>query len=202
MIETLEKFKRDRDRQATQDKKAIEFLEGDKKRTRGEVLEARELLDLKELEIRNLAKEVETKVIELKSLEARFGKSQTTLEQSNELLIKERAKCDRATQLLTEANKAIKHKETMLRQMETKIKDLERYVKQIKSLNSNEQTSTEMEKPALSTQIEAADLESCDDGEIMQDDLPAEIVQFNKLQQSMVSEETGDFTNPEEPQAD
>jgi hypothetical protein len=39
------------------------------------VLEARELLDLKELEIRNLAKEVETKVIELKSLEARFGKS-------------------------------------------------------------------------------------------------------------------------------
>ena len=73
-VEQLEKVKRDRERQAHQDKKAIEFLEGDKKRSRGEVQETRELLDQKETEIRNKAKELESRVIELKSLEARFAK--------------------------------------------------------------------------------------------------------------------------------
>lgn len=54
-----EKIVRDRERQARQDKKAIEFLEGDKRRSRGEVQETREILDTKEQEVRNLKKDIE-----------------------------------------------------------------------------------------------------------------------------------------------
>ncbi len=57
--EILEKVNKDRERQARQDKKAIEFLEGDKKRARGEVQETREMLEAKELEVRNLKKDIE-----------------------------------------------------------------------------------------------------------------------------------------------
>lgn len=54
-----EKVIRDRERQARQDKKAIEFLEGDKRRAKGEVQETREMLEAKELEVRNLKKDLE-----------------------------------------------------------------------------------------------------------------------------------------------
>ncbi len=77
----LEKVIKDRERQARQDKKAIEFLEGDKKRAKGEVQETKEMLDAKELEVRDLKKENERLLIDLKALEARFAKSQTTSSQ-------------------------------------------------------------------------------------------------------------------------
>jgi hypothetical protein len=50
---------KDRERQARQDKKAIEFLEADKRRSRGEVQETRELLESKEQEVRTLKKDIE-----------------------------------------------------------------------------------------------------------------------------------------------
>ena len=81
-------MKRDRERQAHKDKKAIEFLEGDKKQSRGEVQETRELLEQKEIEISNKAKELESRVIELKSLEARFAKIQTACHSNEEQLVK------------------------------------------------------------------------------------------------------------------
>ena len=182
-------MKRDRERQAHQDKKAIEFLEGDKKRSRGEVQETRELLEQKEIEIRNKAKELESRVIELKSLEARFAKIQTACHSNEEQLVKEKGRCQRALNLLSEANKAIKHKEVQLRQMETRLKELEKYVKQIKGIGAEREppisakTTPEAEKP--STKIEEEDLASCLDGEIMGDEEPEDIIKLNKLQQEL-----------------
>jgi hypothetical protein len=48
------------------------------KRIRGEVQETREMLDAKELENRNLKRDLEVKAFEFKSLEARFAKQQKT----------------------------------------------------------------------------------------------------------------------------
>lgn len=47
---------------------------------------------------------------------------------------KEKIQLERATKLLTEANKAIKHKEVLLKSHESKIAELDKYVKQIKGL--------------------------------------------------------------------
>jgi predicted nucleic acid-binding Zn-ribbon protein len=65
---------KDRERQARQDKKAIEFLEADKRRSRGEVQETRELLESKEQEVRTLKKDIENLQVQLKSLEASYAK--------------------------------------------------------------------------------------------------------------------------------
>lgn len=69
------------------------------------------MLEAKELENRNLKRDLEVKAFEFKSLEQRFGKQQKVADQNIELLNKKRIEHEKAAHLLTEANKAIKHKE-------------------------------------------------------------------------------------------
>lgn len=126
-----EKIVRDRERQARQDKKAIEFMEGDVKRVRGEAQELRETIEQRELEARNLRRDLETSQCEFKSVVARFEKLHKTLETKEEALARKRIELEKVTALLSEANKAIKHKETLLRARERRVEELERYVRQV-----------------------------------------------------------------------
>ena len=72
--------------------------------------------------------------------------------------------------------------------MEARLKELEKYVKQIKGIGGEREpqtavsakTTPEAEKP--STKIEEEDLVSCQDGEIMGDEEPEDIIKLNKLQ--------------------
>ena len=106
---------RDRDRQARQDKKSIEYLETEQKRVKGDMQDTREMLENKELENRNLKRDAEVGSCEFKSLEARFGKQLKLTESTLEQLNRKRVEHDKATALLTEANKAIKHKDLTVR---------------------------------------------------------------------------------------
>ena len=67
-------------------------------------------------------------------METRFTKIQKASEGYQDQYTKKKVEFDRAAALLTEANKAIKHKEVLLKQQEAKIIELEKYVKQIKGL--------------------------------------------------------------------
>ena len=94
----------------------------------------KEDLERKEAEVRNLMKDLERLNIDIKSLETRFAKIQKQSDDFQDKYTKEKISLERATKVLTEANKAIKHKEILLKQQELKIAELEKYVKQIKGL--------------------------------------------------------------------
>ncbi len=96
--------------------------------------EIREDLEKKESEVRDLKKDLERQHIDIKSLEFRFAKIQKQSDTFQDSFTKKRVEFERATSLLTEANKAIKHKELLLKQQEAKIVELDKYVKQIKGL--------------------------------------------------------------------
>jgi hypothetical protein len=98
------------------------------------VQEIREDLEKKESEVRDLKKDLERQHIDIKSLEFRFAKIQKQSDTFQDSFTKKRVEFERATSLLTEANKAIKHKELLLKQQEAKIVELDKYVKQIKGL--------------------------------------------------------------------
>lgn len=66
--ETSEKIIRDRERQSRQDKKQIEFLEGDRKGIRGELRHLEESLGGKDIDIRNREKDLEQFKMDIKSL--------------------------------------------------------------------------------------------------------------------------------------
>jgi predicted RNase H-like nuclease len=50
---------------------------------------------------------------------------------------------------LTEANKAIKHKEILLKQHELKVIELEKYVKQIKGLGQEQAVADSAQNPGI-----------------------------------------------------
>lgn len=150
------------------------------------------MLELKELESRNLKRELETGQFEYKSLEARFAKQHKASESNQEQLNKKRVELEKATTLLTEANKAIKHKEIMLKQRETRVAELEKYVRQVQGVNEPQnpeltQTKEELNHvpvESIDTQVGAEDQDLLD-GEIMGDDSDQETkdtVKLNKMQ--------------------
>ena len=83
-------------------------------------------------------KDLERLNIDIKSLETRFAKIQKQSDDFQDKYTKEKISLERATKVLTEANKAIKHKEILLKQQELKIAELEKYVKQIKGLGQEQ----------------------------------------------------------------
>lgn len=79
---------------------------------RGEVQDLKNLLDQKELQTKNLKSDLENQQCDLKSLEARFAKQYRAAELCQEQLNKKKVELEKAMTLLTQANKAIKHKES------------------------------------------------------------------------------------------
>ena len=116
--EVQEKIVKDKERQARSDKKQIEFLETDRKQIRGDLRTTQEMLNAKETEVRNLEKEVEHKKCENKSITMRFEREKTKSEQFQDKYNKSEVKLSSALQYLSEANKALKHKDISLRSEE------------------------------------------------------------------------------------
>ena len=79
--EVQEKIVKDKERQARSDKKQIEFLETDRKHIRGDLRNTQEMLNSKEMEVRNLEKDVEQKKCENKSITMRFDREKQKSEQ-------------------------------------------------------------------------------------------------------------------------
>lgn len=73
---------KDRDRLSRQDKKQIEYLEQENKRTKGMIKEVQEALTNKETDFKNLEKEKEQLTIELKNLQRRFEIEKQKCEQN------------------------------------------------------------------------------------------------------------------------
>ena len=76
------------------------------------------MLNAKETEVRNLEKDVEHKKCENKSITMRFEREKTKSEQFQDKYNKSEVKLSSALQYLSEANKALKHKDISLRSEE------------------------------------------------------------------------------------
>lgn len=81
---------------------------------KGEKRDINETLKQTEEEVRNLEKQLEHKSNELKGLTQRFEKQKGTSDQYQEKYNKSEIQLKKATKILTDANKAIKHKDLML----------------------------------------------------------------------------------------
>ena len=94
-------------------------------------------------------KDLERHHIDIKSLETRFAKIQKQSDDFQDKYTKEKISLERATKVLTEANKAIKHKEILLKQHELKVIELEKYVKQIKGLGQEQAVADSAQNPGI-----------------------------------------------------
>ena len=94
-------------------------------------------------------KDLERHNIDIKSLETRFAKIQKQSDDFQDKYTKEKISLERATKVLTEANKAIKHKEILLKQHELKVIELEKYVKQIKGLGQEQAVAESAQNPGI-----------------------------------------------------
>ena len=94
-------------------------------------------------------KDLERHNIDIKSLETRFAKIQKQSDDFQDKYTKEKISLERATKVLTEANKAIKHKEILLKQHELKVIELEKYVKQIKGLGQEQAVADSAQNPGI-----------------------------------------------------
>ena len=128
--ETQEKIIKDKERQARSDKKQIDFLENDRKHIRGDLRNTQEMLNNKETEVRNLEKDLEQKKCEIKSITMRFDREKVKSDQFQDKYNKSEVKLSSALQYLSEANKALKHKDISLQTSEQKVKELQNIIKQ------------------------------------------------------------------------
>ena len=122
--ETQEKIIKDKERQARSDKKQIDFLENDRKHIRGDLRNTQEMLNNKETEVRNIEKDLEQKKCENKSITMRFDREKLKSETFQDKYNKTEVKLSSALQYLSEANKALKHKDISLQTSEQKVKEL------------------------------------------------------------------------------
>ena len=87
------------------------------------------MLNDKETEVRNLEKDLEQKKCEIKSITMRFDREKLKSEQFQDKYNKTEVKLSSALQYLSEANKALKHKDISLQTCEQKVKDLQNIIK-------------------------------------------------------------------------
>lgn len=92
---------------------------------KGAKRELQESLSNKEVEVRNVEKQLEHKSCELKSLTQRFDKQKQAADSFQEKYNKSDIQLKKATTILTGANKAIKHKDLMLAEKQKEISKLE-----------------------------------------------------------------------------
>lgn len=113
--ETLEKIISDKDRQTRQDKKQIEFLENSIRHIRGELRQTQEMLDTEKTMVRNLEKDAENKNVTIKSINVRFDREFKARAEFEDRSNKLDLQLKKSWQYLTDANKAIKLKDTTIK---------------------------------------------------------------------------------------
>ena len=108
------------------------------------------MLDEKETQVRNLEKEIENMKNSLKSIHARFDREKGKAEQFQDKWNKSDLQLQKAMTLLTEGNKAIKHKDMSLKSAHERIAKLNQFIKQVSQLGNGKTLSIDAINSALS----------------------------------------------------